>query len=330
MVEEYCRFVLNSPDLTARTKQIRHKLAGAILTFDAGKLLACRDTIGDVGTTTRVAGQLKRTDLNDCLTAGSKRIVEALRALAEVIQTEDPQLAQSIETLRYQCYTLEKDIAIRGIPAEKYRRVRLYVLITSNLEEEVLPLVDQCTRGGADCIQLRCKHITDRGFLELAKRFVAQCKSHNTLSIINDRVDIAVAAQADGVHLGLDDISIDDARMLQCEPLIFGLTTHNANELDQACAENPTYAALGPAYASETKPGLPCADPDFIRNGVETLQKHGLGHVVIGGINHTRVNELLGLGVRTIAVCSNVCNSHDPEEACRCLSSMLKNRSTDQ
>ena len=191
VIEEYCRFVLNHADLTARTKQMRHALSRTLDQLNGQQLLTCRDTLGDVGTHTRVPRQLVRTDLDDCLVAGCKRLPEALRALTEFIQTADPSRAQVIEDLRYQAYTLEKDILILGRPLEKFRRCRLYVIITSDNPEQVPSLTRQLIEGGADCIQLRNKQLTDQTRYGLTRKFVDLCRAGNVLSIVNDRVDLA-------------------------------------------------------------------------------------------------------------------------------------------
>jgi thiamine-phosphate pyrophosphorylase len=322
VIEEYCRFVLNHPGLTARTKQMRHTLCRTMDGLNGDQLLTCRDTVGDVGTCTRIPKQFVRTSLEDFLIAGCKRVTEALRALTEVIQTDNPSMAQVVEDLRYQAYTLEKDIVAFGRPIEKFRRCRLYVIITCDVPENVISLTQKLTEGGADCIQLRNKQLADQSRFLLTREFVNLCKAAKVLSIVNDRVDLAVACQADGVHLGLEDLPIEAARRLQMEPLIIGKTTHTHTELTDACAENPTYIALGPAFATSTKPGLPTAGLDYIRQGLDLLKPTGLGHVAIGGIRMDNIDQVLATGVRTIAVCQAVTQASDPTGACR----MLKER----
>ncbi len=100
VIEEYCRFVLDHKGLCARTKQLRHALCSALSGLDNLQLLACRDTAGDVGTDLKVEQQLTRTSLESCLTAATKRLPEALRALSELIQTFDPVLAARVEQMR--------------------------------------------------------------------------------------------------------------------------------------------------------------------------------------------------------------------------------------
>ncbi|MFC1764215.1 thiamine phosphate synthase [Planctomycetota bacterium] len=323
VMEEYCRFALNHPTLSAQAKQLRHRLCQALSQLPATRLIACRDSERDVGAEIQVAGQLQRTQLEDCLTAGCKRLSEALRALTESIQTFDPNLAQSLERLRFAGYQLEKDIAVIGIPCQRYRQVRLYVLVSHDHPTEVLQQTQACIAGGADCIQLRSKHLDDRSYLSLAQDFVKICKDSHVLSIVNDRIDIAVAAEADGVHLGGNDLSVNCTRMLQREPLIVGSTTHNAFELTTAIADSPTYIALGPAFATHTKPDLDPVGLDYLRQAATTLSDTGIGNVAIGGITLDTLPAVLATGVQAVAICAAVTAAPDPKAACQAFKEIL-------
>ena len=323
VVEEFCRFALNSPPLTNRTKQLRHELCGAIGTLDAGQLIASRDTLGDVGVAQVVDNQLGRGDLRDSLTAACKRLTEALRAIAEMIRIEDQSLAETIEKLRYDAYTLEKDIVLFADAVEKYKRVGLYIVITSDLPVEVISLTQKCVTGGADCIQLRAKAIEDDNLFALAETFAAICRDGGVLSVINDRVDIAVAAGADGLHVGQNDLPIDQARKLQTTPLVIGKSTHSLEQLRAASEERPTYAALGPVFATGTKPDVPAVGLDYVRQAAEVLADQGIGNVAIGGITVDNVEQVLNAGAASIAVCAAVTKAEDPTGACRALKAKI-------
>jgi thiamine-phosphate pyrophosphorylase len=325
VIEEFCRFALNSGPLTERAKQIRHELSAAINKLDAGRLISSRNTLGDVGLGKTVAQQLARGNLKDCLTAGCKRLTEALRVLAEVIQTRDWSVAESIENLRYTAYTLEKDIALFGDAFEKFKGVGLYVIITSSLPADVISLTCKCAAGGADCLQLRAKAIEDDELFPIAVEFVRLCKDAGVLSIINDRIDVAVAAGADGVHLGQNDLPIECARNLQLAPLITGKSTHSLKQLRAACEERPTYAALGPVFATETKPTAQAVGLDYVRQATEILSDTGICNVAIGGIMLSNVEDVLRAGAEAIAVCAAVTKASDPTAACR----VLKERITE-
>jgi len=317
VIEEFCRFALNSHLLTERAKQLRHELSAAISKLDASRLIASRDTLGDVGVGKTVDNQLKRTGLDNCFTAGCKRLTEALRTLAEMTQSLNPSVAETIEKLRYTAYTLEKDIVLFSSTTEKFKRVSLYVIITSDLPADVLSLTQQCSAGGADCIQLRAKAIEDNKLFALACEFVQICKDSGVLSVINDRVDIAVATSADGVHLGQNDLLVEQARKLQMAPLIIGKSTHSLKQLNATCRENPTYVAIGPVFATDTKPAAEAVGLNYVKEAAEKLAHTGIGNVAIGGITLDNVNEVLAAGAGAIAVCSAVTKVSNPTAACR-------------
>ncbi|MCH8121191.1 MAG: thiamine phosphate synthase [Planctomycetes bacterium] len=319
VIEEFCRFALNSGPLTERAKQIRHELSSAIGRLNAGRLISSRDTLGDVGVGKTVDEQLVRGELRDCFTAGCKRLTEALRVLAEMTQTQDRSVAETIEKLRYAAYTLEKDIALFSDAFEKFTRVRLYIIITGNLPADIISLTCKCAAGGADCIQLRAKAVEDDKLFAIAVEFVRICKDAGVLSIINDRVDVAVAAGADGVHLGQNDLPIEQARKLQLAPLIIGKSTHSPRQLRAACEERPTYAALGPVFATETKPTAEAVGLDYVRQATGILADTGICNVAIGGITLDNVEDVLRAGAKAIAVCAAVTKAGDPAAACGAL-----------
>lgn len=319
VIEEFCRFSLNCSPLAERAKQLRHELSSAIGKLDAGRLISSRDTLGDVGIGKTVDKQLTRNSLNDCFTASCKRLTEALRTLAEMIQTLNRPVAEAIENLRYEAYTLEKDIVLFSEPTKKFKRVGLYVIISSNLPVDIISLTNQCAAGGADCIQLRAKDIKDDNFFVIADEFVKVCRDADVLGIVNDRVDIAVAAGADGVHLGQNDLPIEQVRKLQLSPLIVGKSTHSLEQLRSACREYPTYVSLGPVFSTGTKPDAQPVGLDYVRQATKELADTGVGSVAIGGITPKNVEDVLKAGVKTIAVCSAVTKVEDPVMACRVL-----------
>ena len=152
------------------------------------------------------------------------------------------------------------------------------------------------------------------------------CTPAGVVSIVNDRVDIAVAAGADGVHLGQDDLPLAQARKLQNKPMLFGVSTHNAQQLEAAVALNPSYVALGPAFATATKAHEPCVGPQYVRQGIVRLHGQGIAHVAIGGITLENVDQMLGLGVRTVAVCAAVTHAGEPRRQCQLFKERLDTR----
>ena len=316
-IEDYCRFALNCTPLSNRAKQMRHNLSSVIDHLDACQLLAGRDTPGDVGIGQKIENAIGRADLKDSLTAACKRLPEALRVIAETLLSVEPGIADQIERLRYAGYTLEKDIVLFADAATRFSKVRLYVLISSNLPAEVFVIAEQCIAGGANCLQLRAKDIDADKYFAIACEFVKMCKDAGVISIINDRTDIAVASGADGVHLGQNDLPVEQARKLQMTPMIFGKSTHSPAQLTSAIAELPTYVSLGPVFATPTKPQAKPVGLDYVRQALPILTGTGTGHVAVGGITENNIDSVLAAGARTIAVSSAVTNSSDPKAACK-------------
>ncbi len=319
VIEEFCRFALNSKSLSARAKELRHQLCQSINQLDSGRLISSRDTLSDVGVGQVIPSQNSRSNLKDCLTAGCKRLVEALRVLSEVIQVHDKGIANHIEQLRYTAYTLEKDIVLISEPLEKYRKVRLYIVITSNYPAEILSLAAQCATSGADCIQLRAKAMQNDDLYAAAIEFVKICRDNGVYSVINDRLDIAIATDADGVHFGQNDLPVECARQLEQKPMIIGKSTHSLEQLKSACDEQPTYVGLGPVYATTTKPTAEPVGLEYINKATAFLADEPVGHVAIGGITMENVEQVMNAGAYCIAVCNAVTKSNNPSEACKTL-----------
>ena len=322
-MEDIARFYLNSAPLSSRAKSLRHELCAIVGVLDNSFLLTSRDTPGDAGTTVNVENQLSRSSLSDCLTAAARRAVEALRVLSETVQTLDKALAARLEAVRYTCYTLEKDITLACHARGRIAGVRLYVLISSSLPADILRLTSQCCRGGAQCLQLRAKELADAQLLEVANEFVAICREHGVVSIINDRTDIAVAAGADGVHLGQDDLPMASARKLQLSPLIVGKSTHNTDQLQQAVEEGADYVGIGPVFATQTKPDTEVAGLAYLRKAVPVIVEAGIPGLAVGGITLENLKQVRSAGATAVAVSAAVINSPDPTAACKLFASRL-------
>ena len=121
------------------------------------------------------------------------------------------------------------------------------------------------------------------------------------------------------MHLGQNDLSVEQARRLQLTPMIVGKSTHSPTELRKSCDEQPTYVSLGPVFATPTKPEMEPVGLDYVKQGIETLAGTAIGHVAIGGITVDNVEDVLKAGATSIAVCSAVTEAKDPAAACRAL-----------
>jgi thiamine-phosphate pyrophosphorylase len=207
--------------------------------------------------------------------------------------------------------------------AERLARVRLYVVTgADDAPERVLATVRAARDAGAEVVQLRRKGEDARLTLRLAER----CREivtpgGGTLLVVNDRVDIAMAAGADGVHLGQDDLPLAAARRLWPEGLV-GRSTHSLGQALAAQAEGADYLGVGPVFATPTKPGRPAVGLELVR----AVAAAGLRipWVAIGGVDTTTVDSVLGAGARAIAVVRAVTAAADPEAAARSLHAAVR------
>ena len=326
-MEEYCRFLLDDKGLSGQAKQMRHRLCEAIGRLDAARLMCARDVAGDVGRGLSVEGQLSRASLADCFTAAAKRASEGLRVLAEMTHTINGDVAAVCEQLRFGVYDLEKAVFVVAFRRDKLEQIHLYVLInvgTETSDAAALEFAKRCIAGGADALQLRAKGISDRRFLTLAAAFSGLCKTGGAVGIINDRVDMAVLSDADGVHLGQDELLPETARTLLKRPILVGGSTHSVGELRDAIAAGFDYVGVGPAFASQTKPGLKAAGLEYVQQAVEMLRGTGIRPVAIGGIGPENLAAVLKTGVEAVAVGASV--AEEPEATCRQLKDMFVKR----
>ena len=172
--------------------------------------------------------------------------------------------------------------------------------------------------GGADVVQLREKDAPDDAIWRAAETFRARCADAGALFVLNDRPDLAVRADADGVHMGQDDGPVDDARQIVGPDRLIGRSTHSPAQLDDATGVD--YVAVGPIRATPTKPGRPAVGLDPVRHAAAHAR---VPFFAIGGIDPATVNEAIAAGARRVVVVRAIAEAEDPEAAARSLRSAL-------
>lgn len=312
VVEDFARFVLDDKELSAALKEIRHGLT-SVLGPLLGEAILHRDTPGDVGTANKTQAELRREDVTEVVTAAGKRLGEALRALEEYLKTIAPSDAGKVEQLRYRFYDIEQRLARTLRPANRFADVRLYVLITEKCcRRDWLEAAEEALIGGADCLQLREKELESGELLRRARRLVDLCRRHARLCIINDRADIAILSDADGVHVGQDDLPAVEARKLIGRSKILGVSTHRIEQARRAMLDGADYIGIGPIYRSPTKPRDFVAGLDYARQVTGEIP---IPAVAIAGITVANVDEVIETGVRCVAVTAAVLDCDDPRKA---------------
>ncbi|MCF7958505.1 MAG: thiamine phosphate synthase [Phycisphaerae bacterium] len=322
-MEDFARFLLNDAHLSSLVKQSRHDLSQIIAQLPQNELLAARDTPGDVGTTITTESEHKRSDPLAVLQAAVKRLPEALRCLEEYTKIDAPELSARLEALRYKAYHLEKQLIAKADRTNRFAHVRLYVLLTESLcKLPILTVAQQALAAGVGCIQLRQKDRSDAELLELARKIAQMCHEADALFVMNDRVDLAILANADAVHLGQDDLSPSQARTLLPPHLAIGLSSHNLPQVQAAITQDIGYLALGAIFPSPTKPDVPTAGIKFIQQ-VKKLTNTPI--IAIGGITRQNASQAIAAGATGIAVCQAIIASDNPKKAAREIKDELVN-----
>jgi thiamine-phosphate pyrophosphorylase len=236
--------------------------------------------------------------------------------MEEFSKITSPDVASKFESLRYRFYTLEKAITSRlrlsGTPLEQ---AKLCVLIDGSFDlEKIRDLV----AAGVGVIQLRDKNLDDRALLARALQLrdlchspTAEAEGQSCLLFINDRPDIAAAANADGVHLGQDDLPVKAAREILGTRKIIGVSTHNIEQARQAVLDGANYIGVGPTFPSTTKsfeefPGIALLN--------QVAEEISLPAFAIGGITLENLPEVLATGIKRVAVSGAIAKAAKPGE----------------
>lgn len=316
-LEDYARFVLDDGGLSAVAKELRHELARAIARLPRRELILARDTPGDCGTAITAESETRRETAAAVSRAAGVRTQQALRSIEEYGKCLDPEMARQVEAIRYRCYTLAASLESLAQRRSRLSEARLYLLVDAQASEEAFDKrIRELILAGADVIQLRDKHCSDRVLLQRAQQATSIARelsgAHRCLLIVNDRPDIAVAAGADGVHVGQDELPVEVVRRLVGSEMLVGVSTHDIDQAGQAVDGSADYIGCGPTFASVTKmfeqfPGL-----EFLReiSGVVSLPAFA-----IGGISLQNLDEVLATGITRIAVAGAVTTADSPGEA---------------
>lgn len=322
VLEDYARLGLSDGELASDLKSLRHDLAAALRQFGPLDLMLARDTVHDPGV--GLTGRLEwaRPDIQALLSANAQRLSQALRVLEETGKLVSPTAAATIKTMRYRAYTLEQRLLRFAAAGGSFERVRLYVLLTAarcrRSWEETLEAI---LAGGADAVQLREKELSDAELLSRAETLVKRCRPFGALAIINDRLDIALAAGAQGVHLGQHDLPCAAARKIAGADFIIGVSTENLPQAQAAVRDGASYVAVGAMFASFTKSKPHLAGPAYAEAVIQA--RWPVPAVAIGGITPENIGQLRAVGITTVAVSSAVIAADDPQAVCRRLREAL-------
>ena len=206
---------------------------------------------------------------------------------------------------------------------ERLRRARLYLVV----EAAGLEAARQALAGGVDMVQLRDKEASESQVLRAAARFREACDEHGALFWLNDRPDLAFRASADGVHLGQQDVPVEEARSVVGPEMLIGLSTHGPDHFDAALGSDADQLSVGPVYETPTKAGRPAAGLGYVRYAAA----HGSADqpwFAIGGIDLGNVRHVLAAGAERIVVVRAIRDAADPRAAAASLRAALDEAAT--
>lgn len=190
----------------------------------------------------------------------------------------------------------------------------LYVITDDSFGKSHIEITEQAIKGGARVIQLREKRRSKKEIYHIALDLREITKDAGATFIVNDYLDIAMAVDADGVHLGQEDLSIDVARRIWTKGKIIGLSTHSLNEVIDAERTGADYIAIGPIYGTKTKEVHPPIGSGTIKMARAKVE---VPLIAIGGINLENVSEVIKAGADGVAIVSAIAGSEDIAKATR-------------
>jgi thiamine-phosphate pyrophosphorylase len=273
VIEEFLRFVVRDRALTDLAVGYRRHLNRLSAYCDYGKMMAGRNTERDMRAKEAPS---KRSNMESLLRANFKRVTEGLRVLEEYLGNAE------FNVLRYDVYEFEKSVFSRYISKKIGKGVYLVSDDVDVLKKGVLDGVPIC--------QLRDKSGSKSDILEKAHLLKKFCETTNTLFIVNDFIDIALAVDSDGFHSGQDDISVVELKKILGPYKIIGRTTHDISQGMIAEREGADYISVGPIWETPSKPGREGIGFNYLE---EVRGSVSIPFVVIGGINSGNVGKLL-------------------------------------
>jgi thiamine-phosphate pyrophosphorylase len=326
VVEEIARFVFDDKALQKKTKSLRHRLASLFAAYPrAGQRLPVtepaaaaldremlidlgRDARGDVGKTSSTPREGKRVGLSDLIQANFARIEESVRVLEEYTKPGAGGLSPKLKSMRFDIYSLEKDyirMANRAVKRVALKGIGLYPILDRDAMGGADPIAvaRQVLTPGVAMVQYRDKRSSAAEVCRVCDELRRMTSRKGVILIVNDRVDIAHAVGADGVHLGQDDMPVASAREILGSKKIIGKSTHSFPQARRALKEDIDYIAVGPIFSTPTKPGAKPVGCELI---VRVRAMTDKPIIAIGGIAAKNLPEVLDAGADGAAVISAI------------------------
>lgn len=197
------------------------------------------------------------------------------------------------------------------------KRYMLFYAVTDRAwtgEQTLYEQVEAALKGGVTCVQLREKEMDETAFLQEAKDICALCHRYGVPFIVNDNVDVAIACQADGIHVGQEDMAAGEVRRRVGDAMLLGVSVHTVEEARRAVRNGADYLGLGAVFPTSTKTDVDQMTNETLRAICDAVD---VPVVAIGGINRGNLLKLSGSGVDGVALVSAIFSAEDIEDTCR-------------
>lgn len=303
VIEDIQRFIYGDEDLSKRLRELRHEVRKS---FYSKELLENRNSVEDIGLCISKNTNLdEKHNLQDLLTSNFKRVQEGLRSIEEALKIIGYYKESKIyEGIRFEAYDLEKkvlprkvilDTDIYAILCEEFSKGRSNVEVTKEL-----------IQSGVKIIQYREKYKNNKEIYEECKEIRNLTKENGVTFIVNDHISIGLSVKADGIHIGQDDMPIEEVRRMAPD-MIIGLSTHNKNQAKEAVDKGADYIGVGPIFYTTTKKDIEKSE------GLEYLkwikENINLPYVAIGGIKEGNIDAVKDNGGYCVAMISELTGS---------------------
>jgi thiamine-phosphate pyrophosphorylase len=319
VLEEAARMVLDDAELTGRLKALRHDLIRGDLPFNL-ELLQSRDSAQDVGADLEVAGEAKEKDLALIVLANSRRAQESLRVLEELAKL--PEFISKMDSnkfkqARFELYTIEQSLVFRLTRQDKKKKIKgLYAVIDTGIlgGRDSLVAAGAIIEAGVKVLQLRAKTTPKNQLLPIARDLQALCRMQDVLFIVNDHLDIALAIEADGLHIGQEDLPVETARRLLPLNTILGVSAATPEEVRAAEKAEADYIGIGAIFPTATKDDIKAVGLERLRL-IRPLTRLPL--VAIGGINKENAKSVIDAGADSVCLISAILEAEDIASAAK-------------
>ena len=313
LLEDVARFLLDDAAISQQLESMRHGLAQNAQSLSI-KLLSQRDTEHDVAIET----VSERQDMADIIIANAKRAEESLLVMEELAKLPDISRildSSELKQTRLALYTIERRLLSKILREEKKKRlIGLYVILDTKAlaGRDELQVAGEIIQGGAKAIQLRDKQRSKGKLLPIAQKLKILCADSGVLFIINDYLDLALTSEADGLHIGQEDLPLPAVRKELPVDRIVGCSVTTVSQAIKAQDEGADYIGVGSMFPTTTKKNAILVGVDMLK---QIRQAVSSPLVAIGGINEENVEQVMAAGADSVAVVGAVLGKEDVKVA---------------